>query len=340
MSETFSRVDYKTLCQIFKLREQPLRKAVASIVKKFYDEKDIVATKDFVCAWGEIPVALVAHMDTVHATPPVEIFHDAEQGVIWSPEGIGADDRAGVYAIITLLTDGYRPTVIFTTREEVGGLGAEAFIEMFPQPKVPVNFLVELDRRGKEDMVFYDCDNPDFTEFIGKYGFVEDWGSFSDISVIAPDWEIAAVNLSIGYEDEHTKYERLYYRAMLETIAKVRRILDDAAIESKSFKYIPGVSYGCYGSWNKYSGWGSHYDEQTGAFISTCDGCEEHKKDLKYIYDGGTYWALCPDCLKKMTKKCEKCGNHFIPWEDEETLCSSCRKKKDGKGAGRNVHIL
>lgn len=320
---------------------------MASIVRKFYDEENISVTKDFVCAWGEIPVALVAHMDTVHVTPPVEIFHDSEQGVIWSPEGIGADDRAGVYAIINLLTDGYRPTVILTTREETGGRGAEAFIEAFPEPKVPVNFLIELDRRGKEDMVFYDCDNPQFTEFIGKYGFVEDWGSFSDISVIAPDWEIAAVNLSIGYDDEHTKAERLYYRVMLETIAKVRRILDDAAIECPSFKYIPGVS--AYG-WSKYSygyNFGSNYDEATGTFICTCDGCEERKRNIKYIEDGGTYWALCPDCLKTLTKKCAKCGNHFVPWDDEETLCSHCRdkkndkgKKKNGKGANRNVHLL
>lgn len=323
LSETFSRVDYKTLCQMCKLREQQLRKAVANIVKKFYDEKDIVVTKDFVCAWGEIPVALVAHLDTVHVTPPVEIFHDPEKGVIWSPEGIGADDRAGVYSIVTLLTDGYRPTVIFTTREEVGGVGAEQFIEMFPTPEVPVNFMIELDRRGKKDMVFYDCDNPDFNKFIGEYGFVEDWGSFSDICVIAPEWEVAAVNLSIGYDDEHTKSERLYYRAMMETVAKVRRILDDAAIESQPFKYIPG-GYG-YG-YGKY--WYSHYDEQTGFFVDVCDGCEQKKPNLKYIYDGGMYWGLCADCMKKFTKKCNKCGNSFIPWEDGEITCATCRDKK------------
>lgn len=336
MSENFSRADYKTLCQIFKLREQPLRKAMANIVRKFYNDKDVVVTKDFVCAWGEIPVALVAHMDTVHPIPPVEIFCDSEQGVIWSPEGIGADDRAGVYAIITLLTDGYRPTVIFTTREEVGGLGAEAFIDIFPTPKVPVNFLIELDRHGEEDMVFYDCDNPDFNKFIGEYGFVEDWGSFSDITVIAPEWEIAAVNLSIGYEDEHTKAERLYYRAMLDTIAKVRRILDDASISCPSFKYIPSVSYGYYGC-GKYNfskcGSSSFYDETTGVSVETCDACGQRTKNLKYIFDNGTYWALCPDCVRILTKKCSKCGTRFMDWDLKEiALCQPCRERHNGKG--------
>lgn len=336
MSEIFSRSDYKTLCQIFKLREQPLRKAVANIVKKFYNEKDIVITKDFVCAWGEIPVALVAHLDTVHSIPPVEIFHDPEYGVIWSPEGIGADDRAGVFSIITLLTDGYRPTVIFTTREETGGIGAEEFIEAFPEPIVPVNFLIELDRRGKNDMVFYECDNPDFNNFIGQYGFVESYGSFSDISIIAPDWKIAAVNLSIGYEDEHTKVERLYYRAMMDTIAKVRKILDDASIESHPFKYIPGMDYSYgYG----YSKYGSYYDESTGIFTLTCDLCEKPSKNLKYVYDEGTYWGFCSSCAKNMTRKCRRCNNLFIPWVESEIHCTSCRKKMN-KGGNHNGNSL
>lgn len=323
MGRGFSHKDYKTLCQIVKLREQPLRKAVANIIEKFYNKKDVVVTKNFVCAWGEIPVALVAHLDTVHPLPPIEIFYDAEQSVIWSPDGIGADDRAGVFAILNLLTEGYRPTVIFTTGEEIGGVGAEAFIEAFPKPQVPIHFIIELDRCGKEDMVFYDCHNPTFNKFIGNYGFIENWGSFSDICIIAPDWEVAAVNLSIGYEDEHTKWERLYCGLMMETIDKVRNILTDAAVSCPTFQYVPGVPY----IYSKYDP-----DEPTDTILQFCDSCEQQSNNIEYVHEGGTCWGLCPDCLRRMTARCTKCGTRFIPWNIGDTECSRCREKKHEKG--------
>jgi hypothetical protein len=67
--------------------------------------------------------------------------------------------------------------------------------------------MIELDRQGRDDAVFYDCDNPEFEEYITKFDFVSDWGTYSDISTIAPSWECAAVNLSIGYFDEHSYAE-------------------------------------------------------------------------------------------------------------------------------------
>ena len=157
---------------------------------------------------------------------------------MWSPEGIGADDRAGVFAIVEILKRGLRPTIILTTDEEIGGVGASKLVEDIPEAPCKLNFLIELDRRGSEDCVFYDCDNPFFEDYIEDFGFITNWGSFSDISYIAPKWGMAAVNLSIGYEHEHSKSEILNVSWMFNTIYKVCNILENVH-EEDVFEYIP-----------------------------------------------------------------------------------------------------
>ena len=73
-------------------------------LQKVYGKKSVVRTKDFLVAKGSIPVALVAHVDTVFTSPPKEeeIFYDSEKNVMWSEVGLGADDRAGVFSILKI----------------------------------------------------------------------------------------------------------------------------------------------------------------------------------------------------------------------------------------------
>ena len=162
--------------------------------------KKIISTNMYIIAEGELPVCLIAHIDTVFSKPPVTFYFDKEQNVLWSPDGLGTDDRAGIYAIINLIEAGYRPSLIFTDMEEKGGIGASSLIQKYPDCIFPdCRALIQLDRQGEKDCVFYDCDNDDFVSLIESYGFSEEWGTFTDISIIAPAWKIAAVNLSIGY---------------------------------------------------------------------------------------------------------------------------------------------
>ena len=116
-------------------------------------------------------------------------------------------------------------------------------VKEYPEPIVPINFLIELDRRGEKDAVYYDCDNDLFENYITQFGFTTSFGSFSDISVIAPSWKIAAVNLSVGYYHEHSASEYWCYRETHMTIKKVCAILEDALTNNQVFEYIPAMSY-------------------------------------------------------------------------------------------------
>ena len=143
---------FQDLCSLTQPR---LMNALARILKGHY--KNIEANSTFILAKGNIPVALVAHADTVFPAPPTEFYFDSQKSIMWSPDGLGADDRAGIFAIITLLKSEYRPTIIITTDEEKGGLGAQALVRHMPNPPTELKYIIQLDRQGSTDCVFYNA---------------------------------------------------------------------------------------------------------------------------------------------------------------------------------------
>lgn len=177
----------------------------------------------YVYAKGTIPILLVAHADTVHKTPPRRVFRDPVHRIIWSPDGLGADDRAGVAAILAILRSGYAPHVLITNGEESGCWGAR----MFAQEHHPnVNIIIGLDRRGSRNAVFYSCGSEEVREYIkSRTGFHEEEGTVSDVAIIGPILDIAIANLSVGFYEEHTRCEFLSERDWAITVRALHEIL-------------------------------------------------------------------------------------------------------------------
>ena len=242
--KTFKNSELKTFEQLASLTQNSLKKVLSSFLKRHYPK--VIETKEYIYAEGEIPIALVAHMDTVFKKPPSEIFFDERHNVVWSPQGLGADDRAGVFAIVQIIRGGQKPHVIFTTDEEYGALGAMELSKL-DCPFTNLKYIIQLDRRGSDDCVFYDCDNPDFIKYVESFGFKEAYGSFSDISIIAPAWGVAAANLSVGYYLEHSNAEYLKCRELEKTIERVKKILDNAE-NMLSYTYIEALKTYSWGT--------------------------------------------------------------------------------------------
>ena len=287
---------------IVSMTEESLKKSLESALKHYYSEENLIVSEHYIYAKGDIPVGLVAHLDTVHKLPAYDMYHDPFKKVFWSPYGIGADDRAGVFGILEILKLGYRPSVIFCCQEESGGIGAAHLVTDYPEPVSKLKYLVELDRQGKDDSVFYRCDNKEFENMINKFGFQTSLGSFSDISILAPAWGIAAVNLSIGYYNEHSLEEIWRYAETMETIEKVCKILEYAATDENEYIYIPG----------KKSLW-----EITAYGIpmtNTCECCGvEMASELTFtIVDLDGIMYLCPECFGEYADFCDKCGEPYI----------------------------
>lgn len=328
--------DYKLFCSLAKVGQNSLRRTLRSFLYSKYEKVHV--TEDYLYAEGDIPVAICAHMDTVFKAPPKDIYYDREQNVIWSPTGLGADDRAGIFSIIKILNDGFKPTVLFLSDEERGALGAEQLVKDFIVPNNEINFVIELDRRGTNDCVFYDCCNEDFVNFIERFGFTESFGTFSDISEICPGWGVAGVNLSIGYEDEHTTSEILRVNPMLDTIRKVEKILRQK--ELPFFKYVhnPSAFYSSLYSYNlddDLTGWYNHY----GSDYYICDYCGIPLHDYELIPakdPEGKIKYYCPDCCADAVEWCYGCGESFTKGVlNSHGFCPSCAKKYDGKKKGK-----
>ena len=196
-----------------------------------------ISSKGFLYAKGTVPVLLVAHLDTVHREGVKIICYSKGGKILMSPQGIGGDDRAGVYMILQLLKS-HRCHVLFCEDEEHGGVGAHHFAESNIKPAV--NYIIEFDRRGSNDAVFYDCANEEFTQFVCGFGFEESIGSFSDISIVAPALGVAAVNLSSGYYNEHTAHEYINMLDIHNNLDRARRMI---ATRTEKFEYVEAYGW-------------------------------------------------------------------------------------------------
>ncbi|MBR0179053.1 MAG: hypothetical protein IJQ03_01310 [Firmicutes bacterium] len=243
---------------------KPTQKSLFNLIRKKYRGKTIVHQGCYILVSGEAPIMLLAHLDTVHEKPVKDICKSLDGNILMSPQGIGGDDRCGVYALVKAYEGSpVKPWLLFTCDEEIGGLGAAAFVTEYSKGKMPkgldtLKLLIEIDRKGNKDAVYYGCDNAEFEAYITSKGFVTANGSFSDISIIAPKLGVAAVNLSSGYHNAHTLHEYINRKQIDAVVQSVIGIIADAAKpDFPRYDYIERVwdfkdfdkGYGVLDSW-------------------------------------------------------------------------------------------
>ncbi len=228
-------------------KEEKIREAVMSRLKPLVDHLtvdhagNILAEKTY--RNGQGPTILVnAHLDTVY-----EIEKDRsiiKDGSLWSSsKGIlGADDRAGVAVLLHLAehlkhhsTFNGKVKFIFTVEEECGLVGAMEVREYFLWD---VDAAIVVDRRGKGDIVtscgkylpFCHAEYGRFFERIATEQGMDNWkvtaGGSSDTRVWASH-HIQSVNLSAGYQNEHTDKEYLDVEACYGTLKLLKGVFEN-----------------------------------------------------------------------------------------------------------------
>ena len=319
-----SKNDYRLFEQLVSLSQAQLHKLMSQFLRRKYN--DIIITPSYIVAKGNIPIALVAHMDTVFKSPVEELYYDQEKKVFWSPQGLGADDRAGVFAILQILKSGLRPSIILTTDEEKGGIGASQLaLDMPKYPFSELKYLIELDRRDHKDAVFYDCISEDFQTYIESFGFIKAQGSFSDISFLMSEWQICGVNLSVGYQNEHCYNEILNIQHLFNTVNKVIKMLQENDIPNFIYKQKPIYN------WRVPI---QTYD----TFEVQCSLCKRYFDDFETIpvkSSEHTTKFYCPDCVVYNVEWCHRCGEAYeITGTNQKNLCQDCMEAKGGTDKG------
>ena len=251
---TERNITFEKLCC---MSQTALKKHLESELQSM--KQNVIVGDGYIFSEGKFPVLLCAHMDTVHKSLPKTIIY--EEGKVSSPEGIGGDDRCGIYMILQILREIDCPVVFFED-EEIGGVGSHKFSTMPTTEicsKLDVNYVIELDRMNADDAVFYECDNEEFEEFITREFYKTNWGSFTDICNICPEIGVAGVNLSCGYYKQHTTDEYVVLSEMETGIQEVIKLLKrtDKDVE---FEYIEAV--------RRWDNWGGYYSKGTGSFYT------------------------------------------------------------------------
>lgn len=238
--------------EICKMSQTQLKTYLTKYMKSKYN--DVTSSDGFIYAKGTFPVLLVAHMDTVHKEKVKQIIYSDGGDKISSPQGIGGDDRCGIYMILNIIKD-YKCSVLFTEDEEIGCIGANKFVKTLRKKEIEiakVNYMIELDRKGDKDAVFYECDNPEFEQFILQDN---DWqlayGSYTDIVELEQEIGVAGVNFSCGYHKAHTTDEYVIMSEMNANIDQVKKLLartnqdeEFEFIEADNGYYGYGYGYG------------------------------------------------------------------------------------------------
>ncbi|WP_062109972.1 M28 family peptidase [Bacillus niameyensis] len=192
---------------------------------------NLLAEKTYKTGHGPT-ILLNAHLD-VASELEIDRTIVKENGIWTSSKGIlGADDRAGVAVLLQMakklenISFSGKVKYIFTVKEEVGLVGARQVDEYFLWG---TNAAIVVDRRGSGDIVtscagvipFCDDEYGQFFEMVALENGLSGWnctaGSSSDTRIWA-EHGIQSVNLSVGYQHEHTDYETLNIAACYQTV--------------------------------------------------------------------------------------------------------------------------
>lgn len=239
--------------------EEPVRDYLEPILKNIMDETIIDNYGNLLgilkCGTGKgATVLLSAHMDTVRGVKRDKKLIEKD-GIIRAilPNGqggiLGADDRAGIAIILEVLKN--IPVEFngiikasFSREEEIGCRGADRINSEFLND---VDLAIVVDRKGNRDIVvgcgdaFCNNNVGYFMEYVSK-SINMDWkcveGNISD-AVSFSSRGVNSINISAGYQNEHTTSEFVSINNMNESAELIKHTLEIVNNYYKDFGEVP-----------------------------------------------------------------------------------------------------
>ena len=210
------------------------------------EDFDVYFVNDKVASWyaavpkglkkGDKIPCLIAHTDLHPALKhPTAENLEYTDGIFKSATGLGADDRAGVFAINQLLKEHSGDFMfLFPDKEEVGCLGSGAFGKHKDFSKIDdyASVYISIDRRreynGDKTLATYSKNNTVLNTAIGKLtdrkivrGSSTDCATLSRLSKN----KVPCFNMSCGYTGEHTKSETLRFKELIDTVDDLKDMM-------------------------------------------------------------------------------------------------------------------
>lgn len=251
-------------------KEKPIRKFIRKWVESNIEgvelHYDNVGNMYFTKGECDTYPCVVAHLDQVQHKHSADFETFVEDGIIygWSPstktqEGLGADDKNGVWIALKCLQRFDVLKVAFFNSEEVGCVGsASAEMDFFKDCR----FVIQPDRKHANDLITEICWAKICSdEFVADldaelYGYKAKSGLMTDVEKLCERGiGLSCINVSCGYYNPHTDRETTCISDLVNCYNFIAHIIE------KCTKVYPHTyeEYGCYygGSYGGYKYGGS-----------------------------------------------------------------------------------
>lgn len=246
---------------------------VAYIVSRLHTMNDITFDLDVngnilvTKGQAETYPCVVAHMDTVHSIRGMVDVLEVQHGgrtILTSPDGIGGDDKCGIYSVFYALKMFKNVKAVFFTQEETGCVGSNAIEHDFFDD---CGYIIQLDRWGRGDFIdTYYSDptvSPEYSEaaapVLQKFGYKSTEGLFTDsITLHDNGVGISCVNVSCGYYEHHTKNEKIDTHEFYNSLRFLRSLIK--ALGENRYESRPEMKT------KKYGGRYRYYDYSGGVY--------------------------------------------------------------------------
>jgi len=214
-------------------------------------------------AWkgeSETYPCIVAHLDQVQRTHSKDFRAIETRDIIfgYSPsnhqiEGIGGDDKNGIFIALEALKKYDCLKVVFFKEEEIGCQGSShAEMSFFDDCR----FVIQCDRKGNSDLITsIGCTDLCSEKFIQdidpeKWGYKEEQGMMTDVETLKEKGlSVSACNLSVGYWNPHSDEEISVKRDLEKCWKLVQHIIEDCTEVYPHEVGENGSYYGYYDEW-------------------------------------------------------------------------------------------
>lgn len=180
---------------------------------------------------------IVAHLDQVQRNHSKDFIPIETKELIfgYSPrnrrqEGLGADDKNGIWIALRCLEKYGTLKVAFFVEEETGCRGSsQADMDFFKDCR----FVIQPDRREYQDLITHigwtKLCSDEFLKATGyeQFGYQETEGAMTDILALKENGlEISCINLSCGYYEPHTDNEFTVKADLLNCLYLIEHIIE------------------------------------------------------------------------------------------------------------------
>ncbi len=210
---------------------------------------------------------LCAHMDQVQKNHSKDFEAIEAKDIILGfsrknkrQEGLGADDKVGVWVNLKCLKKYDHIKAVFFVSEETGCQGSgQCDMEFFDDCR----YVIQCDRRNGDDLItsiggWTQLCSPEFIKDIKPelFGYKEDCGLITDVGELKDrGLKLSAINLSCGYYEPHTDREFVIKCEVLNCLHFVEHIIETCTNvyphEDDDSYFFRGDGYG----------WEEEYDE-------------------------------------------------------------------------------